>query len=173
MPSAHQNVQYLGASGYIGAYTTTGGGGSTVVPRSNLDYLRLGIGRTPEAEYPDGYLGNIRSRRDDRGMPTDTVLNSLKNRQNQRAYQRGVHRGERIDPAQYFWPSELAPDARLNARVQLVENEGAVTMNMRRHTLRQDLAPAPSLVNDGKANIRADVPAEVSHQFDHLRPQWS
>lgn len=174
MPSAHQNIQYLGASGYIGAYTTTGGGGSTVVPRSDLDFLRMGIGRTPQAEYPDGYLGNIRSRRDDRGMPTDTVLDSLKNRQNQRAYQRGVHRGERIDPAQYLWPAELRPDRRLRAKFQVVEQEGAITLNVTRNAPRQELAPAPSLINDGKANIRANEPAEITgQQFAHLRPQWN
>ena len=30
MPSSHQNWQYLGASGYVGAYTTTGGGGGWI-----------------------------------------------------------------------------------------------------------------------------------------------
>jgi hypothetical protein len=97
MPQSHQNWQYLGASGYVGAYTTTGGGGTPVVPRGDLDFLRLGVGRTPSAEYPDGYLGTMRSRRDDRGMPTDTLLDSLKSRQNQRGYQRGVHKGEVLD----------------------------------------------------------------------------
>lgn len=65
--------------------------------------------RIPSAEYPDGYLGTIQSRREDR------LLDNLKSRQNQRAYQRGVHKGERIDPGDYFWPTEFQPDSGLRA----------------------------------------------------------
>jgi len=181
MPSSHQNWQYLGASGYIGAYTTTGGGGTPVVPRGSLDFLRLGIGRAPQAEYPDGYLGTIRTRRDDKGKPYsigDTVLDSLKNRQNQRAYQRGVHRGERIDPAQYLWPEGLEPDRRLNPRKYKLDDEsGSLVMKTLRYAPATELAPAPHLVNDGKANVSSNVPAEFNPrtgvQFTHLKPTWS
>lgn len=153
MPQSHQNWQYLGASGYQGAYTTTGGGGTPVVPRSQMDFLRLGVGRTPEAEYPDGYLGTIRSRRDDRGKPTDTILDSLKNRSAQRSYQRGVHKGSVIDPADYFLPPELAADRglKMQARAKKVGN----TLMVARQAPDQHLADAPALVNDGKANIKA------------------
>ena len=157
MPQSHQNWQYLGASGYIGAYTTTGGGGTPVVPRSSMDFLRLGVGRAPQAEYPDGYLGTIRTRRDDKGKPYsigDTVLDSLKNRQNQRAYQRGVHRGERIDPAQYMWPKNLEPDRGVKSKnFQMVDVEGAVVYMGKRNVPKMALSPAPKLVNDGKSNI--------------------
>lgn len=180
MPSSHQNWQYLGASGYVGAYTTTGGGGTPIVPRSDMDYLRLGVGRTPSAEYPDGYLGTIRSRRDDKGKPyavSDSVLDSLKARQNQRGYQRGVHKGERIDPGQYMWPEGLQPDRRLKAKVTPVDNGGSLIMTVKRNTPKATLAPAPHLVNDGKANISATVPIEfnqrVAHNFTHLRPRWN
>jgi hypothetical protein len=180
MPSSHQNWQYLGASGYIGAYTTTGGGGTPVVPRSEMDFLRLGVGRAPQAEYPDGYLGTIRTRRDDKGKPysvSDTVLDSLKNRQNQRGYQRGVHRGERIDPAQYLWPDNLQPDRRLKERnYKLADVDGGVVYLSKRNAPKQELAPAPHLVNDGKSNISSNVPAEfnprTSANFRHLSPTW-
>jgi len=176
MASSHQNWQYLGASGYIGAYTTTGGGGTPIVPRSNIDSLRIGVGRTPSAEYPDGYLGTIRSRRDDRGTGTDTVLDSLKARQNQRGYQRGVHKGERIDPGEYMWPDNLKPDRRLKVGAKLVDNDGGLTMYVRRNAPKQELAPHPHLVNDGKANISSNVPAEfnprIAQQFVHLQPRW-
>lgn len=180
MPQSHQNWQYLGANGYIGAYATTGGGGTPVAPRSDLDYQRLGLGRVPEAEYPDGYLGTIRSRRDDKGKPyavSDTVLDSLKSRQNQRGYQRGVHKGEKIDAGQYLWPQGLEPNRRLNPKLySLVDNEGALTMNVLRNSPKSSLAPAPHLVNDGKANVSANVPAEfnprTAQQFTHLRPNW-
>lgn len=174
MTQSHQNWQYLGASGYVGAYTTTGGGGTPLVPRSQMDFMRLGVGRTPEAEYPDGYLGTIRSRRDDRGIPTDTVLDSLKNRQNQRGYQRGVHRGERVDPAQYLYPAGLEADRGLKLQARAVQ-EGN-TLIVKRQTPSAMLAPAPHLVNDGKANISSNVPIQfnpnVAGQFKHLSPRW-
>lgn len=180
MPQSHNNWQYLGASGYIGAYTTTGGGGTPVVPRSGMDFARMGVGRAPQAEYPDGYLGTIRSRRDDKGKPyaiSDTVLDSLKNRQNQRAYQRGVHKGERIDPASYMWPENLEPDRRLKPSLyKAVDNDGSLVMMGRRNAPKMALAPAPHLVNDGKADVSANVPAEFNPRtgalFAHLKPRW-
>lgn len=71
--------------------------------RSVLDARRMMYKRTPDAEYPDGYLGTIIDRRSDR------MFDSLKARVNQRSYQRGVHLGERIDPGDYLWPDEEAP----------------------------------------------------------------
>jgi hypothetical protein len=181
MPQSHQNWQYLGANGYLGAYATTGGGGTPVVPRSDLDYERMGIGRVPSAEYPDGYLGTIRSRRDDKGRSasvSDAVLDSLKSRQNQRGYQRGVHKGERIDASQYMWPADLRPDRRLNKNLySAVDNEGSLNILMRRNAPKQELAYNTKLVNDGKANISSNIPVEynprVSQQFTHLRPKWN
>ena len=181
MPSSHQNWQYLGASGYVGAYTTTGGGGTPLVPRSNIDFLRLGVGRAPQAEYPDGYLGSIRSRRDDKGKPyavSDIVLDSLKTRQTQRGYQRGVHKGERIDPGQYLWPEGLKSNRGVTRKVSLDEVDGSTLMMVRRNAPKQRLAPHPHLVNDGKSNISSNVPAEFQNQqrtreFNHLKPRWS
>lgn len=79
-----------------------GGGGTQVVGyRDALDAQRsLGQGaRTPGAEYPDGYLGTINSRRGDR------LLKNLQSRLTQRSYQRGVHKGDKVDPGDYVWPS--------------------------------------------------------------------
>ena len=66
-----------------------------------LDNLRMYWRRTPEAVYPDGYLGTIPSRRGDR------LMDGLKSRLNNRPYSRGVHKGERMDPRDYFWPEEF------------------------------------------------------------------
>ena len=110
--SPNQNWQALGAGGMYGGYSMGGGGGNTihdVTGRSLLDEARMGTGRVPSAEYPDGYVGTIRSRRDDKGKPnsvSEAVLNSIQSRVNQRSYQRGVHKGERIDPGDYVWPEE-------------------------------------------------------------------
>jgi hypothetical protein len=57
--------------------------------------------RTPEAQYPDGYLGTIPSRRGDR------LMDGLKARTTNKPYTRGVHKGERIDQDDYFWPEEF------------------------------------------------------------------
>ena len=75
--------------------------GPQPVPRDYLDALRMNWRRTPEAQYPDGYLGTIKTRREDR------MLNSLKRRMNNRPYTRGIHKGERIDTTDYFWPEEF------------------------------------------------------------------
>lgn len=72
--------------------------------RDPLDARRAMMGnRAPQAEYPDGYLGTIVSRRSDR------MLNTFKNRLTERSYQRGVHKGERIDQGDYFWPEQFNP----------------------------------------------------------------
>ena len=105
------------------------------------------------------------------------VLDSLKNRQNQRAYQRGVHKGERIDPAQYIWPAGMEPNRRLNPKLfKTVDEDGSLVMMGIRNAPKQELAPAPHLVNDGKSNISANVPGEfnprTSDRFQHLKPRW-
>lgn len=161
MPSAHQNWQSLGAGGMYGGATAYGAGGtgSAPVAHGSLDALRMGIGRTPAAEYPDGYLGTIRSRRDDR------TLDSLRNRQNQRAYQRGVHKGERIDPSGYFYPPDLGPQRGLAAQAK-----------GRKQAPLTHLVPAPHLVNDGKVDMPNNIPGEVNQrrasQLSKLAPVW-
>jgi len=158
MAVPHQNWQALGAHGLQGTYTASGGTGF-VVGRSELDSLRIGEGRIPSAEYPDGYLGTIRSRRDDR------LLDSIKNRENQRSYQRGVHVGERIDQSSYLWPSQLQPDRGLRNQLRGV-----------RTTPMMGLVAPPHLQNDGKANTQATIPGEInpvrSSQLSSLRPTW-
>jgi hypothetical protein len=94
------------------ANTAGGGGGIGPYFRDAMDARRSAWNRTPEAMYPDGYLGTINSRRGDR------LLDNLKNRANQRSYVRGVHKGERIDPADYLNPPQLQPDRRLKALAQ-------------------------------------------------------
>jgi hypothetical protein len=176
MPNSHQNVQNLGASGMYGTNTNYGGGGVPVA-RSEMDFLRLGVGRAPQAEYPDGYLGTIRSRRDDRGRPSsvsDTVLNSLKVRVGQRSYQRGVHRGERIDQSDYYYPEGLE-NTRGIARQMKASKDGNVYRS-KRNVENAMAAPAPHLPNDGKANMRSTSPQALDKrrvdQMARMRPVW-
>jgi len=176
MANNHQNVQNLGAGGMYGTNTSYGGGGVPVA-RSELDFLRLGVGRAPQAEYPDGYLGTIRSRRDDRGRSTgtsDNVLNALKVRIGQRSYQRGVHRGERIDVQDYYYPEGLE-NSRGISRQMRGKRVGS-TIRTKRNVEDAMAAPAPHLPNDGKANMRSTSPMALDKrrvdQVARMRPAW-
>ena len=176
MPNTHQNIQYLGAGGMYDTATTYGGGGVPVA-RSELDFLRIGVGRQPSAEYPDGYLGTIRTRRDDRGRPSsvsDKVLKCVKSRVGHRAYQRGVHRGERIDQSDYYYPEGLEPDRGIQRQMKASYN-GSVYLS-KRNSEDQKLVPAPHLPHDGKANLRSTSIGEInkirSSQLKSLVPSW-
>lgn len=174
--TTHQNVQNLGAAGMYGTNTTYGGGGVPIA-RSELDFMRMGVGRQPSAEYPDGYLGTIRSRRDDRGRPSsvsDKVLDGLKVRIGQRSYQRGVHRGERIDASDYYYPAGLE-NTRGIARQMRAVKDGNV-YRVERGVENAMAAPAPHLPNDGKANMRSTAPQALNKQrvdqMARMRPAW-
>lgn len=109
--------QYINVNGVpqSGSPTVGGGGGSVLSGfRSILDARRsaAGPGRTPQAEYPDGYLGNVPNRREDR------LLGHVQGRLTQRSYQRGVHKGERIDPQDYYWNDIVNPQAGIEAQAQ-------------------------------------------------------
>lgn len=76
-------------------------GGPQPYFRDELDWKRAGWRATPEAQYPDGYLGTINTRRQDR------LLQGLKQRTTNKPYTRGIHKGERRDPSDYQWPLEF------------------------------------------------------------------
>jgi len=75
--------------------------GPQPVAHDYLDSVRMSWRSTPEATYPDGYLGTINTRRQDR------LLDGLKQRQQQRPNTRGIHKGERLDQKDYFFPPEF------------------------------------------------------------------
>jgi hypothetical protein len=176
MANPNQNTQSLGANGMYGTYTNYGAGG-TPVARGELDNLRMGVGRQPSAEYPDGYLGTIRSRRDDRGRPNSTsenVLDSLKVRIGQRSYQRGVHKGERVDMQSYYYPEGLDNMAGIRRQIKAAEKNAQA----KRHAPVSKLVPAPHLPNDGKAGptVKSDSPMQINQarqdQMARMKPQW-
>lgn len=115
---------------------TTGGGGSlnagrytgtagVVQYRTPLDAARVAQGRVPYAEYPDGYLGTIVDRHEDK------LMNAIQEKLTERSYQRGVHKGAKIDPSDYFWDGKvITPDMRL--RVQARAKKEGYTMNVPR-----------------------------------------
>ena len=169
--SPQQNWQSIGGQGLSG-YNNQGGFGGPVA-RGELDAMRIGTGRVPQAEYPSGYLGTIRSRRDDR------ILDSIKSRVNQKSYQRGVHKGERIEPSAYFWSPEFGAEdgIRRQMRAKQVTHEGVTTWRAERFTQDIRLTPAPHLVNDGKSNTIAGEPGTINVQranmLNYLRPKLS
>ena len=75
--------------------------GPQPVAHDHLDSVRMSWRATPEAMYPDGYLQTIHTRREDR------LLDGLKSRDNNRPYTRGIHKGERIEQRDYFFPPEF------------------------------------------------------------------
>jgi len=75
--------------------------GPTPFAHNYLDSVRMNWRRTPEATYPDGYLGTINTRRGDR------LMDGLKARTTNRPNTRGIHKGERMDQRDYFWPEEF------------------------------------------------------------------
>lgn len=76
-------------------------GGPRPFFHDELDQRRASWRSTPEAQYPDGYLGTINPRRSDR------LLQGLKQRTTAKPYSRGIHKGERRDPSDYMWPEEF------------------------------------------------------------------
>jgi hypothetical protein len=169
--SPQQNWQSIGGNGLNG-YNNQGGYGGPVA-RGQLDSVRIGTGRVPSAEYPDGYLGTIRSRRDDR------LLDSIKNRVNQKAYQRGVHKGERIEPSAYYWSLDFNDQSGIKRQMKAKQANinGAVVYMIPRATPEQSMVPAPHLVNDGKSNMRSDSPmafdAKRANRMTYLKPRWA
>jgi len=72
-----------------------------------MDAIRSMWKRTPDAEYPDGYLGTINTKRQGR------MRGELPGRQTNKPYTRGVHKGERLNQDDYFWPQEMLPTSGL------------------------------------------------------------
>lgn len=108
--------------------------GPAPVFRNQKDQRLAAFGATPDAQYPDGYLGTITNRREDKTLAKIA-------RQNQRQYSRGVHKGERVNPGDYIWPDEFNLFTGLQNQIQ-----------------GKRFAPVGAepvtLVNDGKSGIR-------------------
>lgn len=144
------------------ANTAGGGGGLGPYFRDSLDARRSMYNQTPEAMYPDGYLGTINSRRGDR------LLDSLKDRQNQRSYVRGVHKGERIDPGDYYFPRQLQPDAGLRRMAEAVPDDTMVLVE--RAAPKLSLMPMYSPAQDSMQGATSGVGRTT--QLRRMAPPW-
>jgi hypothetical protein len=138
-----------------------GGGGSietagAVQYRTPLDAERAAAGRTGQAEYPDGYLGTITDRREDK------LLSAVQERLTERSYQRGVHKGEKIASNDYFWSAPVDPNSRLKAEAKGVR-EGNLTL-VPRYTPTGN--PVERLAHLGKtAGLSAPEQMDVYRRF--------
>lgn len=144
------------------ANTAGGGGGLGPYFRDALDARRSMYNQTPEAMYPDGYLGTINTRRGDR------LLDNLKRRQNQRSYQRGVHKGERIDPGDYFFPRQFQPDNGIRRQSKAIPVD--TMMLSPRNKPRLDLMPMYSPRQQSLWG--ADPGIGRTTQLRKLAPPW-
>lgn len=89
--------------GHLGSeIAASGGGGYPLVgARNAMDARRMMRGNfTPDAEYPDGYLGTSTNSRHQ-----DKLLQSYgASARYDRPYDRGVHKGDKQDRGDYSWP---------------------------------------------------------------------
>jgi hypothetical protein len=122
--------------------------------RDAKDRRLAAFGATPDAQYPDGYIGihGSTTRRQDKLL--DGVM-----RQNKRTYSRGVHKGERINQGDYLWPDEFNLMTGLERQVSGVKWAPPGAEPVR-------------LTNDGKVGPRG-IPSGLPRVEDmgHIDPQ--
>lgn len=138
--------------------------GPTPVFRNAKDQMLSGYRTIQDTQYPDGYLGTMSSNR-----RQDKILGSL-SRMNARQYSRGVHKGEKINTGDYFWPDEFNKYTAI--QYQMVGQKFAPTG-----------AEPVRLTNDGKVGPRGisrnpdngdsqEISAERRAKLRSLKPAW-
>jgi hypothetical protein len=128
--------------------------------RSPVDRERAAGGKLSQAEYPDGYLGNIIDRRSDR------LIQAVKNTLTARSYQRGVHKGSRIDPKDYLWPEGgVTPGAGLERQQATAAPAGNTTLVARFAPLGD---PVERLAHMGKTAGMA-TPGDLGNKMAEAR----
>lgn len=152
--------QQIGVAGAQG-YTSTGAGGLGLTMRDQLDAKRASVGSIPSAEYPDGYLGTIQSRREDR------LLQQMQKKLGERSYDRGVHKGERIDPGDYVWPQDQQPDRGLRNLARGVKTTPTMLLSER---LTMGQLPPGAIAAVGSP--LAEINPQRAAQLRQLAPSW-
>jgi hypothetical protein len=134
--------------------------------RDALDAARSLYNKEPQAHYPDGYIDTTVTSRQ-----ADKVAGALW--RNQKAYSRGVHKGERIDMSDYLWPTEFNLFSAL---------KNQATTGMRYVSPAYAETPV-MLTNDGKPGPRDTVLGETravptipdparAAQLKRITPTW-
>lgn len=135
---------------------TTGGGGygtDAVSYRNPLDARRSMAGQ--ESAYPDGYLGTIVDRQQDK------LLAKVQERLNERSYQRGVHVGSKVGQGQYYWSRQFNPESGLERQAHAAQ-VGNVMVTAK---FAPALDPAERLAHMGKAGITSPEVMGMARQY--------
>jgi hypothetical protein len=164
MPAAMGSNWYVNNFGGLGSNAASpayGAGGSDMLTaRDPLDAKRQAAGFAPGASYPDGYLGNVTGRQEDK------TLAVLQTRLTSTSYQRGVHVGDIISPNHYSWLPEFNPNSGLERQMQtqVMDVEGGIVMTAPRFAPSGD--PVEMLSHDGK--FASATPRERDAQLSRL-----
>lgn len=126
--------------------------GPAPVFRSAKDALLSGYRSQPDTVFPDGYLGTM-----DANRRQDKVLGTL-SRMNARQYSRGVHKGERINTGDYFWPEEFGKYTGIEYQAQGLKFAPIGAEPVR-------------LTNDGKVGPRGIPRGNEEGQAQQMSPQ--
>lgn len=79
----------------------------------------------------------------------------------------------------YYWPMGMTDMSGIERQMMArpVNIDGVITYQIPRNAPQMQLAPAPHLVNDGKANTIANEPAQIDARrqtmLAYLRPAWA
>lgn len=129
----------------MGPGSNYGYGGTPGPWKSNLDAKRSAATPT-STDYPDGYLGTIIDRRQDK------LLGKVNSRLTDRNYQRGVHVGEHIDRSEYFWQGPVNMESgiqnQMNAHINRLNGN---TYDVPRQ--KPSGSPVEKLTNLGKDSV--------------------
>jgi hypothetical protein len=133
--------------------------------RNSKDQLLTGFRTAVDAQYPDGYLGTMSANR-----RQDKVLGTL-SRMNARQYSRGVHKGERINTGDYFWPEEFGKytGIQLEAAGLKFAPPGAEPVRL---TNDGKVGPRgiPRSIDDGEQ--ASQISPEMRSRLKSLAPRW-
>ena len=135
--------------------TTYGGGGSLDMASYHYELDARRSLATSDAQYPDGYLGTITDRRQDR------LLQTLQRRLTARSYQRGVHVGSKIGHDQYFWPKDFDPDSGIERQAATAIMDG-YTIDVQRFAPTGN--PVELLAHEGKTAGMSPPGAEAIYR---------
>jgi ribose 1,5-bisphosphokinase PhnN len=163
--------------GQPGSTVQGGGGGSAEYKafgfRDVQDAQRSGApGSIPSAAYPDGYLGTIVDRQQDK------LLTAVQSRLTQRSYQRGVHKGERVDARDYYWTPEVNPQIGLEYEAKGLRwtAQGDVAQRLAHGGKNAITSPSDMAKLAQRYGVDTTAPTEVNpiraQRLQSLRPTW-
>ena len=159
--SLEQNIQDMA----VGLSPTTG---AQPLIRDTMEAARLAWRRTPDAQWPDGYLGTTTPRREDK------IANAVW--RNQRSYNRGVHKGERIDMSDYLWPDEFNLGTAIEMQAEGESKFVSEAYQTEPVMLTNDGRPGPRDVAGMMGRPNTGVPVipdpQRAAQLKNMRPTW-